>query len=226
MARLDRRGWLWGLLLAVPLTQGCNMQSLYFLLPEDRTPPVFQQLADKDKTKEVRVAILAYSNKLETRPELLGAERDLTQQFAKRLQEGCRQNGENVVIVNPRKVEDFKSGHPAWADSDLADIGKRFKADYVIYLEINRLSFFDQSNLNFLYKGHADILVSLVNVNSPDVPIERKEFICTYPSDARPIPVDTDNPSTRFREDFFANIAKKLSWYFTEHLPREEYAND
>jgi hypothetical protein len=226
MARLGQYGWRAALLLLVALSQGCNMQSLYFIMPEDKTDPGMKRLAAADKKKEVRVVILTYSNKLETRPELLGSERDLTQQFAKKLQEACKENGENIVIVNPRKVEDFKSGHPAWADSDLSDVGRHFKADYVIYLEINRLSFFDQGDLNLLYKGHADILVSLVNMNNMDNPPERKPFVCSFPSEARPIPVDSENPTSRFREAFFAHIAKKLTWLFTEHLPREEYAAD
>jgi hypothetical protein len=226
MARLDRCGWRAALLLLVALAPGCSPSSFYFFLPENRTPAGMKELAGEDKMKEVRVVILTYSNKLETRPELLGAERDLTQQFAKRLQEGCRDNGENVVIVNPRRVEDFKTGHPNWADSDLADVGKHFKADYVIYLEINKLSFFDPSNLNLLYNGQAHILVSLVNVNNPDVPPERRDFICSYPSEAKAIPVDDQNPPSHFRELFFAHIARKLAWYFTEHLPREEYVSD
>ena len=223
MARVDRGIWRPGLLLLVALAPGCSPSMLYFMLPEATNEPEMARLAEKDGTKEVRVVILAYSNRLETRPELLGAERDLTQQFAAKLREGCQKNSERVVIVNPRKVEEFKSAHPGWAEADLTDVGKHFKADYVIYLEINRLSLFNKADMNTQYKGHAEISVSLVNVNNPDGPPERKEFVCSFPSEAKAIPVDADNPINQFREMFFAHIAKKLSWYFTEHLPREGY---
>ncbi len=223
MALFGRRGWRVAFWLLAATATGCSPSMLYFLLPEATCEPEMFRLADKDGKKDVRVVILAYSNKLETRPELLGAERDLTQKFAAKLRECCQTNKERVVIVNPRKVEDFKSAHPGWAEADLTEVGKHFKADYVIYLEINRLSLFNKADMNTQYKGHADISVSLVNVNEPDGPPEHKEFVCSYPSEAKAIPVDADNPVSQFREAFFGHIAKKLSWYFTEHLPREGY---
>jgi hypothetical protein len=223
MARLDRCGWRTSLWLLLVLTPGCSPSTFYFFLPENKSDPEMHRLAAVDDKKEVRVVILTYSNKLETRPELIGAERDLAQQFATKLREGCETNSERVVIVNPRKVEEFKSAHPGWSEADLSDVGRHFKADYVIYLEINHLSLFNKADMNSQYKGHADISVSLVNVNKPDGPPDRKEFVCSYPSEAKAIPVDADNPISQFREAFFGHIAKKLSWYFTEHLPREGY---
>src|SRR5262245_33875161 len=112
MTRLDRKWWRAALWLVVALAPGCSPQQLYFILPEYKKPAELKPLADKDKSKEVRVVVLTYSNRLETRPELLGADRDLTQQFARQLQEGCKNNDQNIVIVNPRKVEEFKSSHP------------------------------------------------------------------------------------------------------------------
>jgi hypothetical protein len=199
---------------------------MYFFLPENKDDPALRRLAADDANKEVRVVILTYSNKLETRPELIGAERDLTQEFAVKLQEGCRTNSENVVIVSPRKVEDFKTAHPGWYQADLSDIGRHFKANYVIYLELNHLSFFDKTTMNSIYKGNANITVTLYNVDKPEDAPARKEFVCAYPSEANAIPVDPSNPVSQFREAFFAHMAKKLSWYFTEHLPREAYKLD
>jgi hypothetical protein len=222
MKRIDQRSWWMALWLAVLLAPGCSPSSFYFFLPENKCDPELQRLSSGDK-KEVKVVILTYSNKIETRPELIGAERDLTEAFAKKLKEGCATNSENVVIASPRKVEEFKSSHPSWSEADLTEIGRHFKAQYVIYLEINRLSLFNKADMNSQYKGHVDIAVSLVNVDKPDVQPEHKEFVCSYPSEAKAIPVDADTPVSQFREQFFGHIGKKLSWYFTEHLPREGY---
>jgi hypothetical protein len=223
MARLDQRKLRTALWLLLAVSSGCNPQMLYFFLPENRDKAQMLRLASEDNSKEVRVVILTYSNKLETRSELIGAERELTQQFAVKLQEGCKDNNERVTIVNPRKLEDFKNAHPGWYESDPRDIGRHFHADYVIYLEVDQLSLFNKADMNSQYKGHVDIQVSLINVNEPDASTQRKEFVCSYPSDAKAIPVDGDTPVTAFREQFFGFIAKKLSWYFTEHLPREGY---
>jgi hypothetical protein len=214
------------LVVLAALTPGCSPQALYFFLPENKTDPGLCRLASEEGNKEVRVVVLTYSNKLETRPELLGAERDLTERFAAKLAEGCKTNGEHILIVNPRKVEEFKSAHPGWAGADLADIGRHFKADYVIYLEINHLSLFNKADMNMQFKGHVEMSVSLIDVNKPDDSPKHTEYSDSYPSDARPIPVDGDNPVGQFREAFFNHTAKKLSWYFTEHLPREGYYID
>src|SRR5262249_42972204 len=160
----------WGvaLWLAVALGPGCSTQSLYFFLPENKDDPALRRLAADDAKKEVRVVVLTYSNNLETRRELIGAERDLTQEVAVKLQESWRTNGENVVIVSPRKVEEFKTANPRWYQADLSDVGRHFKANYVIYLEINRLSLFDKTEMNSVYKGNANISVTLVDVDKPD----------------------------------------------------------
>jgi hypothetical protein len=226
MARRTRSGWRTALWLFLALGPGCSPATFYFFLPENKDDAQLQRLIGDDTKKEVRVVILTYSNKLETRPELIGSERDLAQQFAARLQEGCKTNSENVVIVNPRKVEDFKNSHPGWSEADLSDIGRHFKADYVIYLELNQLSLFNKADMNSQYKGHIDMSVSLIDVNKPDGSPKRKEFVCSYPSEAKAIPIDGDMPINQFREVFFKHITRKLSWYFTEHLPREAYMLD
>jgi hypothetical protein len=223
MARFNRLGTWAAFGLAAIVAIGCSPSSFYFFLPENKDDAQLRRIASDDKNKEVRVVILTYSNKLETRQELIGAERDIAREFASKLREGCETNKERITIVNPRKVEEFKSSHPGWSEAELNEVGRHFKADYVIYLEINRLSLFNKADMNTQYKGHAEISVSLVDVNKPDNGPEKKEFVCSYPSDAKAIPNDPDNPISQFREAFFAHIAKKLSWYFTEHLPREGY---
>ena len=105
-----------------------------------------KKLASDDK-KEVRVVILTYTPELETRPEFIQADRQLAEMLAQTLRDSCETNNENVTIVNPHKVEEFKSDHPNWQqEPNLAEIGRQFKADYVIYIEISHLSMYEKGS--------------------------------------------------------------------------------
>jgi hypothetical protein len=223
MKAIVRRSGLGFLLAAAALCTGCSASTLlYFLCPENKHQPEMKQLAADDK-KEVRVAILTYSPLLEARPEFIQADRQLSQEFARTLRQLCEENGENVTIVNPRKVEEFKSNHPSWHElPDLGEVGKKFKADYLIYVEINSLSLYEAGSANQLYRGHASLAVQLIDVNKPDESVGPRQFSCTYPDAKGPLPVE-DAPAGEFRQAFLGHVAKKLAWCFTASPIREQY---
>jgi hypothetical protein len=214
-AIVRRTMWLALLAAAAPLCAGCDVATLaYFLMPEAKNPPEMKQIASEDK-KEVRVLILTYSPMLETRPEFIQADRQLSQELARQLCEMCKDNGEYVAIVNPRQVEEFKSSHPNWKDTaDIADVGRQFKADRVIYIEINSLSLYEAGSANQLYRGQANLAVSLFDVHKPDESVGPRQFSCTYPDSRGPVPADDMQP-LQFRQAFLGSVAKRLTRYFT-----------
>ncbi len=221
-----RRALAAAIILASCLGTGCNLALLPMLLfgPEPKMPPKLKKLASDDKKKEVKVVLLAY-NGLETRPELIQADRQLCELLAKSLKEQFKANEENVTIVPPRKVEEYKNNHPDWhRDLDLvSQVGRHFKADYVIHLEINSLTLFDKGSVNQLYRGNTQIDVSVVDVNKPDESPEHETFSHLYPSEGKgPVPVG-DVTQEQFRHAFLTAVAKKLSWYFTGHATQFEY---
>src|SRR5437588_2119695 len=88
MAARTRR-WLLALALGVVATAGagCDPKTMaYFLMPEAKQPAELKQLTSDDKKKKVRVVILTYMP-LETRPEVLQADRELSEMLGKRVQE-------------------------------------------------------------------------------------------------------------------------------------------
>jgi hypothetical protein len=206
--------------LVAAASAGCDpWTTAYFLLPEMKDPAELRRLASDDKKKEVRVAILSHTE-LETRPELIQADRQLAEYLAKQLRERCAENKEKVNVVPLRRVEEYKSSHPHWRDP--LEVGRELKVDYVIYLEINSLSLYEKGSPNMLYRGRANISVSLVDVNHPDDVPEQKEYTDTYPSDAQgPIDASLDTNPMQFRAAFLTYVAKRLSWNFTGHRKRE-----
>src|SRR5262249_9903593 len=153
-AMATRRGWLLPalLLLTVACTLGCNpLTSFFFLAPDSKIPAQLRKVAADDRTQEVTVAVLTYAG-LEPRPEFLPGHRHVSNRIVKQLLEGFKANGENVKVVPPAKVEEFKNNHPNWHTMELTEIGSRLNADYVIYLEVGHLSLYEPGSANSLYR--------------------------------------------------------------------------
>jgi hypothetical protein len=222
-----RRTLVASLFLAVCLSAGCNPFTAPFLFsrPESDMPARMHKLAKADKKKDTRVAILSY-NGLETRAELIQADRQLSELLARHLQEQCKVNEEKVTVVSPRKVEEYKNNHSDWhRDTDLGQtVGRYFKADYVIYLEFNSLTLYEPGSRSQLYHGKTNITVSLYDMSKPDEPPQHEEFSYSFPSEAKGgvVPVG-DVSLAEFRQSFLNAVARKLTWYWTAHPGDNEY---
>jgi len=212
-----------GLMTVLSFAAGCNVigTAMYVFGPEPKRDPELVRLASDDKKKEVKVVMIASSG-METGPDFMRVDRELSNYLAKALDDGFKVNEEKVTIVPTRQVERFKDETPNWQTLDLQEIGKKFKADYVISLEINSLSVFEKGSANQLYRGNADISIKVADLNKPeDYPI-CKEFRDQFPSEMKgPIPVGDSSPQ-QFKQTFLAHIALKLSWYFTAHTIEKE----
>ncbi len=223
------RGGRWSglmILAAAALCTGCNLLSLpYFLMYADAKHEPKCKLASEDKEREVRVVILTFAG-LETRPEFLRADRELSSALANQLKEGFKSNKELVSVVSPVLVEKYKDEHPNWHALDLQEIGRYFRADYAIHLEIGELSLYEQGSRNTLYRGQAAISIAVVDVHKPgEEPIYKEEYTCEYPLTRGPIPVEDGNPQ-QFRQQFLSHVAKQLSWRFTAHPTADDYRFD
>lgn len=214
------------LLILAALGMGCNVLSFPFFLlmgMNSKKDPLFK-LASKEKDKEVTVVILASAG-LETRPEFLRVDRELTGLFARHLQQGFKDNKEKVKLVASRKVEEFKDQYPNWKTMDLVKIGDHFEADYVIDLEIHSLTLYEPGSANQLFRGRAEISVQLVDVNEPDDDPLKQLYRCEYPKTRGPIPISEYSP-LQFKQKFLDHVGRELSWYFTAHLNEDEYKRD
>jgi hypothetical protein len=216
------RGW-WGVgLLGALACAGCDPGTLaYFMMPEPKEAAELRRLASDDKKKEVKVVILTYPA-MEPQADLIQVDRQLTEVLARQMTELFKDNEEKVTVVSPRRVEDYKNQHPSRRGLDPLEVGQHFKADYVIYLEIVRMSLYEPGAGQQLLRGRAHISVSLVDVNHPDDTEEPREFTHVYPSDSMgPKAVDADTPPAQFRQQFLASIAHRLSYYFAPHPKRD-----
>jgi len=205
---------------------GCNLLSMPFFLMSGMDPQHEPKckLASDDKKKEIKVVILASSG-LETRPEFLRVDRELSTQLARQLQQAFKDNKEKVTVVSPVQVEKYKDEHPQWRALEVAEIGKHFGANYVIDLEMDELSLYEPGSGNQLFRGKANISVSVVDVSKPDdEPKWKDTYTKVYPSDARGAVPASDGNAQQFRQRFLAQVAKELSWSFTAHPTSDDYS--
>src|SRR5439155_23932072 len=100
-----------------------------------------------------QVVVIA-SDPVETGTEFIRVDRELGNILARNLQNHFKEAKEKVQIVSPRKVEKFKDDHPDWQAIQLADLGREFSADIVIFLEIEQISLYERNSANLLYRGN------------------------------------------------------------------------
>ncbi len=225
--------WLRGVLFVflLSLVSGCGnplTMAAFLFGPEPKLPALYEPLVtekDKEKEKELKVAILTYGA-LDTRPEFLHADREISILTARQLQEMCDYNKELVKLIDPRKVEEFKNSHPQWRQLDPSEIGKALKADAVIVFEIRQLDMYDKNNMQ-MFRGRAEISITLVRLKDSDGlgALPPREFVMNYPSERKGgyVLADMDTTPQQFKEEFLGVLSRKLAWHFTAHPTSQDY---
>lgn len=226
MAALARRWRLAGaIFLVVLFTAGCNPLTAPFFLTAWGDPKYEPDFKLAEGKKDVRVLVLTYFSSLETRPELLGADRELTTLVAQKLVEGCKGNKEKVTVFAGSAVQRYKDEHPQWQDLAPEEVGEHFRADYVIALEVDNLTLYEPLSNKELYRGQAALSIRVHDVRKPDTdPVFHNEYTCEFPR-SRPIPV-TDTNVHKFRLEFLTRVATDISWYFTAHTVADNFPCD
>lgn len=224
MAAWIQRGCPAGLIVVAACSTGCNMMALpFFLLPgSDPKHEARCKLEPHDEHKDARVVILCASG-LETRPEFLRLDQELGRLLYRQLEDGFKQNKERVTVAAISHVEKYKDDHPNWHSLSPEEIGKHFNADYVIELEINAVSLYEQGSANTLFRGHAEISIDVIDVHKPaEGSVYREEYSIDYPRARGPIPASEASVS-QFRQRFMSQVARELAWRFTAHLVEEDF---
>lgn len=223
MTRQSKRGILWSIFLS-GLAVGCNpIEAAYFLFgPEPRVDPQVQALVSENKNKEIRVVVLVHTQP-EVRPELANADRELSRAVVRNLTLAHKHYEEKVIELAPAKVDAYKADHPDWYQ-DLRKVGQHFQADYVIYIEIDKLSIFEEGSGNTLLRGKAEIRTSLVDISKVDADTRYHNDAISYPGESRYAFDSNDKTPQQFRQEFLDYVGKKVSFQFVPHPTRDEYS--
>jgi len=211
------RFWLFmALVLAVSGSLvGCNPQMLNFVLMpfvDDKEPPKCK-LASPDK-KEVTVAIITSFAGLETRPEMMPIESELSERVAAEMRKLAKESKEKIQFVSSSKVRGIMN-QDASGSLSRQDIGQKLKADFVIDLQINSMTLFEKGSSNTLFSGRTEIVVTCMDVSKPrgEGVIFQEIYPRVYPGARGPI--DAGSSSVlEFRTQFLNVISQELARYF------------
>ena len=179
-------------------------------------------LASADKTKTVKVVVLTKSQ-LPNDPNLSRLDTELALACSRAMQAGFKRNSEAVTVVAYGLVEKYKDEHPNWKAMQAVEIGRNFKADYVIELEVNQISLYEPGSYNTFFRGRCDILIAVHNVRkSSEGPKWSGEYSTEFPRARGPIDASSGSV-VEFRQKFLNTVTREISWIFTAHPLADDY---
>lgn len=205
-------------LVSMAILSGCNPAALAMMLMpfvDDREPPRCKLTAPReDKT----IAIVTWfgNSEMQLYSELVPTDNELSEKLAKILRDRYQTNNDRIKIVPNAQVRVYQNKVTAKTWSP-AVLGKNVKADYVIALEINRLSLHERGNM--LLRGSTEIAVKVYDVAKPagEQVIFEDIYSRTYPKDN---PIDSSSVM-QFRSIFLTHVARELSRWFAAY-PHDE----
>ena len=157
--------------------------------------------------------------------EFPSLERDIAREVASAIEKKAKK----VTIVKHDKVTTWVEAHPHWTDP--ADAARDFNADIAIFLEVEQFQLQSPGDLNMVH-GDAKIHVLVYEMeypkNSKDKPIKDQpkeahnvydEYVESNFPNRGPLPIDSGNSRSAFKNTFLRIVAKEISWHFVEHAP-------
>lgn len=192
-------------------TAGCNLLTPLVFIGEHkkRITPEF------DKLPHRRVAVLVWTDPA-TLFDYPHARFELATYVADKLDYEMAQRHHGTEVVDPREVEDFLQRNVD-AQFDPAKVGRHFKTDYVIYLELLKFQIRDPDQPQFL-RGRIHTSVAVFDTGAD--PDERSRFElapvhCVYP-ERSPILISATN-SPLVREATYRKFAELVARKFYEY---------
>jgi hypothetical protein len=195
----------------VPLLASCNLLTPFVVLSEHtkKVSPEFDKLAGK------RVAVLVW-----TEPATLfdypHVRFELATYIGDKLYAEMGQRSLGTQVVDPRDVEDYLQKNID-AQIDPYAVGRKFNADYVVYLEVLEFQIRDPQAPQFL-RGRIHASVSVHDIHAEREPQRRYELtpvLCVHPEDAPVLMSATNSPL--IREATYRKFAEQVARKFYEH---------
>ena len=214
----SRPGWRWLLVVAAGLAWlsiGCSPQSLsIFLMPfvDNNKDPDYKLFA---ADKELNLVILSNFVHKQFQPEYIPADHELAEHVTSALRKRCQENKHKLKVVPQAEVRSYQMKMLAEGDVSPIEIGKKFKADYVLDLSIEAFSLYQKDGYPKMYRGTAQINVRLYDVKTKDEdPVYRRSYTGDY-GGGRGIPLEVGNSNPAdFRQLFMRRIGRDISRTF------------
>jgi len=127
-----------------------------------------------------------------------------------------RQEVKKVQFVEQEKIERFQQENLDWISMPMSEIGNKFGADRILYIELMQFTTVEPESIN-LVRGRVWSQVSIYEVDSPqpNVPVCETEIQIVYPEQG-PLPM-SDTALLETRQGIIVLYAQELSRKFHDH---------
>ena len=194
------------------LSTGCNWLTPMAFMGEHKQ----QVNAEFDKLPDSRTLILVW-----TPPETLfdypHIRFELTSYLADKLNAGLSEKEQQIDLVDPRDVEDYLQKQFS-KRVDPAEVGRHFKVDYVIYLEVLQFQLRSPDEPQFL-RGRLESSIAVYDLTGEsDLPsrFELTPLRSVYPEKG-PVVLSSTN-ALQVRETLYRMFAEQTARKFYDHL--------
>jgi hypothetical protein len=138
-----------------------------------------------------------------------------------------RFHSQEINVVDAHKVATWIDDEGEITETtDLAKIGPKFGADYVVLINFDEFGFREENSPQ-LYRGHARGTATVVELKKDASgektlakQIYHRPFDSKYPVH-QPISADQENPST-FKHRYLTRLSEELARLFYDHRPGED----
>ncbi len=205
------RAWMIGVVAAcMPLAAGCNLVSVPFVLfapePTKKVSAEFTHLKDK------RLLILVWAEQA-----TLYEYPHVQLETASHIRYHLREQYSDLDVASPSQVDRYMQAHPDWDTEHPARLGRHFKADAVMMVELMEFSTREPGSPN-LYRGRVRARVTMYDLTGEE---EMPKGIALKPAEAvfppdRPIGVLRADDRT-IRAETYKEFGRVVARKFYEH---------
>ena len=199
------------LLTPVVMLAGCNIVAPIVLLGDTKK----KVTAEFDKLPNSRVAVVVWTDP-STLFDYPYARLELATFVNDKLTAELTQRELGTDVVAPREVEDFLQKTPS-AQIDPVKVGRQFRTDYVVYVEVSEFQFRDPDSPQLL-QGRIGASVSVYDVRSEREKPNRFSLApveCVFP-EGSPVLMNASN-SMYIREATYQQFAEQVARKFYEY---------
>lgn len=117
-----------------------------------------------------------------------------------------------IKVVEPDYIRAWVDEHPDWEVA--SEIGEAFNADYVIEIELESFSLYEESNSTSLYRGKTVGFVHVADMSQGGDRIFSKDLDFAFPTR---VPRSAyDQALTSFKREYLSRLSEKIGWMFYE----------
>lgn len=194
---------------------GCNYLVVfgYLIGGPPSVEPLFEtETKESMSSKDVKVCVVCFAPN-EIKYNFENIDNEVAQYVSHRL------HTHKIVVIQPDLVKGWLEENKDWDRPE--EIGNHFKTDYVISIDLNEFSLYEEGSAE-LYRGRAEAIVSVWKMDGEDHAerIFTKEKISKYPLH---MAVDSAEKSYQvFKGEYLSRLSEEIGRFFYEYETVDE----